>query len=129
MHLLLSLSVLYITISFHGIKLSFLPLGAELTVDWTGEGRPAWEQRLGGGGPGAVVNVLRKHSIPQRLAEALCQEAGVPLDRCGVGRPPLCAQGMPVGAAEWWGCGGSAGSGRTGGVGGGGGRACLLDPR
>ncbi len=56
-------------------------LPAELVVDWTGEGRGAWEQRLAGKGVGGVAGVLRKHGLPQRLAEALCMEAGLPLDR------------------------------------------------
>ena len=50
-------------------------------MDLTGEGRPAWEQRLAAGGSGLVPNLLRKHGLPQRLAEALCLEAGLPLDR------------------------------------------------
>lgn len=36
-----------------------------------------------GGGAALAVGVLRREGIPQRLAEALCLEAGVPLDRCG----------------------------------------------
>ena len=39
-----------------------------------------------GGGPALAVGVLRREGVPQRLAEALCLEAGVPLDRCG----PAC---------------------------------------
>eukprot|EP00873_Tetraselmis_striata_P022677 jgi/Tetstr1/442941/TSEL_031003.t1 len=51
------------------------PLPA-LQVNWTGEDAAVWEERLAKGGPGLVLNVLKKH-LPQRLAEALYAEAGV----------------------------------------------------
>lgn len=53
-------------------------------VDWTGEGRAPWEQRLapgGGGGAAMVGGIMRRCGISQRLAEALLAEAGAPADR------------------------------------------------
>lgn len=48
-----------------------------------------------GGGAALAVGVLRREGVPQRLAEALCLEAGVPLDRCVV----VC--GAWRGACAW----------------------------
>lgn len=61
-----------------------------IRVQWTGDAATDWEARLLEGGPALVPNMLRREGLPQRLAEALCLEAGVPLDRCGWG-------------AVWWG--------------------------
>ena len=52
-----------------------------IRVQWTHEGAEAWEQRLLEGGAVLAPNLLRREGLPQRLAEALCAEAGVPLDR------------------------------------------------
>lgn len=53
----------------------------QILVQWTGKGAAEWEATLLEGGSLLVVNLLRKEGVPQRLAEALCGEAGVPLDR------------------------------------------------
>ncbi|KAL4426515.1 hypothetical protein ABPG77_008373 [Micractinium sp. CCAP 211/92] len=52
-----------------------------LRMQWTPAGAAEWEARLQGGGAALAVGVLRREGVPQRLAEALCLEAGVPLDR------------------------------------------------
>jgi predicted flavoprotein YhiN len=54
----------------------------QLRVQWTGAGAEEWEARLQEGGAQLVPSLLRREGVPQRLAEALCGEAGVPLDRC-----------------------------------------------
>lgn len=81
---------------------------AELLVDWTGEGQGAWEARLSGGGSGLVPGLLRRHGLPQRLAEALCAEARVPLDRCGgnggVEQGVVCKAGSAAGSRAVWQC-------------------------
>lgn len=48
-----------------------------LVVNWGGDDADTWRARLAAQGPGLVVNMLRKHGVPQRLAEALCADAGV----------------------------------------------------
>lgn len=50
-------------------------------VQWTPADGPAWDARLLEGGAALAVGALRREGVPQRLAEALCGEAGVPLDR------------------------------------------------
>lgn len=50
-------------------------------IQWTGLDAAAWEARLFEGGAALVPSALRREGVPQRLAEALCAEAGVPLDR------------------------------------------------
>ena len=55
----------------------------KLMVEWTGDTREEWADRLeaqrsGGGG---VRGALRSGGIPQRLADALMRHADVPLDR------------------------------------------------
>lgn len=57
----------------------------QIRVQWTGDTAAEWEARLLEGGPAQVPNMLRREGLPQRLAEALCLEAGVPLDRWGRG--------------------------------------------
>lgn len=52
-----------------------------LSVQWTPLGPAEWEARLLEGGASLAVGALRREGLPQRLAEALCEEAGVPLDR------------------------------------------------
>ncbi|KAL4458525.1 hypothetical protein ABPG75_013390 [Micractinium tetrahymenae] len=52
-----------------------------LRMRWTPAGPAEWEVRLQGGGTALAVGVLRREGVPQRLAEALCLKAGVPLDR------------------------------------------------
>ena len=49
----------------------------KLVVNWGGDDVETWRARLAAQGPGLVVNTLRKHGVPQRLAEALCADAGV----------------------------------------------------
>jgi predicted Rossmann fold flavoprotein len=52
----------------------------EYRVNWDGTGREIWEQRLFAG-KGNVASVLKNH-LPNRLAEALCHEAGVTGRNC-----------------------------------------------
>jgi predicted Rossmann fold flavoprotein len=52
---------------------------ASVQVDWTGEGREAWEARLQSR-RGTVASVLTRH-LPQRLVAQLVAEAGVPEER------------------------------------------------
>jgi predicted Rossmann fold flavoprotein len=47
---------------------------------WTGEDSACWERRLLDAGSGHVGALLRRH-LPQRLADHLVDEAGVPTDR------------------------------------------------
>lgn len=55
-----------------------MPYGAGLRANWLGDSRGDWEARLAAAaGSGTVPSLLRKHGLPQRLAEALCAEAGV----------------------------------------------------
>jgi predicted Rossmann fold flavoprotein len=56
------------------------PQPLRLYADWTGEGRAAWEARLGAGGAALVSTRVAAH-IPTRLAAALCAAAGVPPER------------------------------------------------
>eukprot|EP00899_Mesostigma_viride_P003256 jgi/Mesvir1/12931/Mv05949-RA.1 len=58
-----------------------VPRSVRLEVDWTGEGAAVWDERLRAGGRGQVANLLRTHGVPERLAVALVDEAGVPRDR------------------------------------------------
>ncbi|MEX0842843.1 MAG: aminoacetone oxidase family FAD-binding enzyme, partial [Gemmatimonadota bacterium] len=51
-----------------------------ILVDWTREGTDQWDRRLLEAEGGRVAGVLRRH-LPQRLADLLLQEAGVPEDR------------------------------------------------
>ncbi|TVR64926.1 MAG: aminoacetone oxidase family FAD-binding enzyme [Gemmatimonadales bacterium] len=51
-----------------------------VTVAWTGEDASVWDTRLQEEGSGPVTALLRRH-LPQRLADHLMAEAGVPLDR------------------------------------------------
>ncbi|EIE23290.1 HI0933-like protein [Coccomyxa subellipsoidea C-169] len=49
-----------------------------LSANWLGDSRADWDARLAAGpGSSSVPSLLRKHGVPQRLAEALCAEAGV----------------------------------------------------
>lgn len=51
---------------------------AGLSANWLGDSRADWDARLAAGpGSSSVPSLLRKHGVPQRLAEALCAEAGV----------------------------------------------------
>ncbi|MFU8859419.1 MAG: NAD(P)/FAD-dependent oxidoreductase [Cyclonatronaceae bacterium] len=52
----------------------------EYRVNWEGTGRETWEQRLIAG-KGNVVSVLKNH-LPNRLADALCLDAGVTGRNC-----------------------------------------------
>jgi predicted Rossmann fold flavoprotein len=53
----------------------------QIRVRWTGEGREVWDARLrNAAGGGSVGPLLRRH-LPQRLADQLLAEAGVPSDR------------------------------------------------
>ena len=53
--------------------------GAHLFVNWGTLDRSAWERELTGGSK-LVANVLKQH-LPERLAEVLFAESGVPADR------------------------------------------------
>lgn len=57
-----------------------LPLPA-VRAQWTPLDAAGWEARLLEGGAALVAGALRREGLPQRLAEALCGEADVPLDR------------------------------------------------
>ena len=48
-------------------------------VQWTELDGPAWEKIFGEGGQGTVANAVRRR-MPQRLADALLEEAGVALE-------------------------------------------------
>ncbi|EFN54344.1 hypothetical protein CHLNCDRAFT_9535, partial [Chlorella variabilis] len=52
-----------------------------IQVQWTPHGAADWEGKMLEGGALLVPSLLRREGLPQRLAEALCGEAGVPLDR------------------------------------------------
>jgi hypothetical protein len=54
---------------------------AQLRVRWTPLDEQEWEEKLMAGGAQLVSGVLRREGLPQRLTEALCSEAGMPLDR------------------------------------------------
>lgn len=56
-------------------------LKGTLRVSWTERTAATWGDDLGSAN-GKVVSVLARH-LPERLAEALCVDAGVPLDRTG----------------------------------------------
>jgi len=47
-----------------------------LLVDWSGDGREMWEQRLNDRGKGMVSGCVKKH-LPNRLADALVAECGL----------------------------------------------------
>lgn len=52
-----------------------------MVVNWTGETREEWESRLDAkvsGGATMIASLMRKNGVPQRLADALCDEVGVP---------------------------------------------------
>ena len=51
-----------------------------VVVQWTDLDTAAWEAIFSRGGTGTVANVVRRH-LPERLANALLVEAGVPDDR------------------------------------------------
>ena len=51
-----------------------------ILVQWTALDTAAWEAIFSRGGTGTVANAVRKH-LPERLANALLAEAGVPDDR------------------------------------------------
>lgn len=51
-----------------------------VTVAWTGEDGRVWDTRLQDEGSGPVTALLRRH-LPQRLADHLMAEAGVPMER------------------------------------------------
>lgn len=53
---------------------------APLTVDWSGEGRGAWAERLAQPGAQLVATRVAAH-LPTRLAAALCAHAGIPETR------------------------------------------------
>jgi len=68
-------------LSHHAVKA--IERGADLPVfqvSWNGEDATTWETRLRSGGSSPVVGMLKKH-FPQRLAEAFCHEAGVPMEK------------------------------------------------
>jgi predicted flavoprotein YhiN len=49
-----------------------------LKANWLGNSRAEWEARMVAcPGSSSVPSLLRKHGLPQRLAEAICAEAGV----------------------------------------------------
>jgi predicted Rossmann fold flavoprotein len=52
----------------------------EILVQWTELDAGAWDELLSRGGTGTVANVVRKR-MPERLADALLAEAGVPDDQ------------------------------------------------
>lgn len=57
------------------------PKPRQLRVQWTGEDRATWDARLrDAAGGGSVGPLLRRH-LPQRLADRLLDETGVPGDR------------------------------------------------
>jgi hypothetical protein len=43
------------------VETAALLMVAVLRVSWTGEAASVWEERLAKGGPGLVLNVLKKH--------------------------------------------------------------------
>ena len=51
-------------------------LSAAMTINWLGQPLEHWQALLQQGGPASAQAVLRKAGMPQRLAEALCREAG-----------------------------------------------------
>lgn len=51
-----------------------------VTVAWTGDDAETWDGRLQEAGSGPVTSLLRRH-LPQRLADHLLEEAGIPADR------------------------------------------------
>ena len=51
--------------------------GPCLIVNWTNESSEVWTERLSAGGASFVSNILRKHGIRERLADALCEETGL----------------------------------------------------
>lgn len=55
--------------------------GPKLSVNWTGQLEDFWENVLKQETKGTAVNCIHRYGIPQRLASALCEAAGVPLDR------------------------------------------------
>lgn len=53
-------------------------LCAGLTANWTGASSEEWRQRCRESGALSVTGLLRRHGIPQRLAEALAAELAAP---------------------------------------------------
>jgi len=49
-------------------------------VQWSALNAEAWERTLAGASTGLVITLLRRH-LPDRLAGALLEEAGIPGDR------------------------------------------------
>lgn len=45
-----------------------------MEANWTGEAATVWEERLQAGGGATVSALLRRHAIPQRLADALSKQ-------------------------------------------------------
>ena len=72
-----------------------------IQVQWTPHGAADWEGKMLEGGALLVPSLLRREGLPQRLAEALCGEAGVPLDRwgCWTGCVAFAGWAFGVGAA------------------------------
>lgn len=54
-------------------------MSAALRVSWTGKSLEYWQGVLQGsqGGAMGVGTALHRHGLPKRLADALCQEAGI----------------------------------------------------
>lgn len=48
---------------------------ADLKANWLGDSRTEWEARISAHtGSDSVSSLLRKHGLPQRLADAICEE-------------------------------------------------------
>lgn len=60
--------------------LAVLDTAQPLHVRWTGDDAEAWDRELQQAAAGTAASLLRRR-LPTRLADALLQEAGVPLDR------------------------------------------------
>ncbi len=67
-------------VSHFAVRARMAGRGQEITAAWTGEDAGVWEARLVEAGSGQVGPLLRRH-LPQRLADHLLEEAGVPGDR------------------------------------------------
>ena len=62
------------------VRTHWLLHSADLEVQWLADaGLDVWDARLKE--KGILSSLLRRHGLPQRLADALCEEAGVPRDR------------------------------------------------
>lgn len=70
-----------------------------LRVLWTGEEEEVWDARLREG-RGTVGGALRR-ALPQRLADALAEEAGVPVDRSLAQLPRASRRALVERLAAW----------------------------